>query len=315
MSSAGPRHVLLMAHGAAESISEIPDYYTHVRGTPPPPALLSELTERYRSIGGSSPLRAITGRVAAQLQTELDRRWGNDRLRVRFGFKHTPPFIEEVVASIVGDGATDILALALAPHYSRFALEGYRHPIVTALEEVPTPPPFRLVPSWHLEPAFVRLWSDRLRAALDRLPPSFRSEAMVYFTAHSLPESMIRGGDPYPVQLTEGAMAIAESAGLSEGAWSLAWQSAGRTRDLWLGPDLREVLRQDSARGRRAAVVVPHGFVCDHLEILYDLDIEARGVADALGLRFERIPMPNDDPRFASMLADVVDRWNGSSDP
>lgn len=303
------RVVLLVAHGAAESLEEIPAYYTHVRGTPPPPALLAELTERYRAIGGSSPLRAITARVAERLQSELDRRAGSERLRVRFGFKHTPPFIGDVVTSIAGEGAEDVLVLALAPHYSRFAVEGYRRPIDAALAEVREPPPFRVVPNWHLEPAFVRLWSDRLRAALARLPPELRPDARVYFSAHSLPESMVADGDPYAEQLAEGARAIAEQAALPPGSWAQAWQSAGRTRDRWLGPDFRELLREDAAAGRRTAVVVPHGFVCDHLEVLYDLDQEARAVAESLGMRFERAEMPNDDPRFVHALANIVEQW------
>lgn len=302
-----PRVVLLVAHGAAESVAEIPAYYAHVRGTPPPPALLAELTERYRAIGGSSPLRAITQRVAERLQTELDRRHGADRFRVRFGFKHVPPFIEEIVTSIARDGAAEVVALALAPHYSRFAIEGYRRPIAATLAELPHPPPFRFVPHWYLEPGYVSLWSDRLRAAVSRLPRSLRPEARTYFSAHSLPESMITEGDPYAAQLTEGARAIAEAAGLPPGSWSQAWQSAGRTSDRWLGPDLKEVLREEGGRGRKAAVIVPHGFVCDHLEVLYDIDREARTVAESVGLRFERAEMPNDDPRLVEALARIVE--------
>lgn len=309
MTGPPPRGVLLVAHGAAESLAEIPAYYTHVRGTPPPPALLTELTERYQAIGGSSPLRGITRRVAERLQTELDRRAGTGRFRVQFGFKHTPPFIGEVVASMAADGAEDLLVLALAPHYSRFAIEGYRQPVVAALEGVPHPPPFRLVPNWHLEPDFVRLWADRLQEALGRVPAPLRTESRIYFSAHSLPESMVAGGDPYADQLTEGARAIAQRAGLPDRSWTQAWQSAGRTRDRWLGPDFRDLLREDGAHGRRAAVVVPHGFVCDHLEVLYDLDREAREVAESVGMLFERAEMPNDDPRFVRALANIVEQW------
>ncbi|MFZ0698641.1 MAG: ferrochelatase [Thermoplasmata archaeon] len=298
-----------MAHGAVESLDDLPAYYAHVRGTPPPPALLRELTERYRAIGGRSPLNAITRSLSARVQSELDRRHGSDRYRVRVGFKHTAPFVHDVVEGMVGDGTSELLGVALAPHYSKFAIEGYQKAVGSALPPLPGALRFRMVPDWYTEPTFVAFWSDRVRNALTRLPDSSRAGARVCFTAHSLPESAVSDGDPYPVQLQEGANAIAARAGLGPAAFVQAWQSAGRTGDRWLGPDLRDQIRWEAQHGARAMVVAPHGFVCDHLEILYDIDREARQVAESVGLRLERTEMPNDDPRFAMVVADVVTRW------
>lgn len=308
MNSSAPREILLMAHGAAESLEELPSYYAHVRGTPPPPALLEELALRYRAIGGRSPLSAITRSLAGRLQEEVDRRYGPQQVRVRFGFKHTKPFVQDVVEEIVSAGSSDLLGIALAPHYSRFAIEGYRKVVATALADATGAPRFRMVPNWHTEPSFVALRAEQLRDALARLPEGVRSNARVCFTAHSLPESRIVEGDPYIEQLRQGASAIAREAHLPPIGLLQAWQSAGRTDEHWLGPDLGEVLRAERERGARAIVVCPHGFVCDHLEILYDIDLEARGVAESVGLRLERSAMPNDDPRFAAALADVAAR-------
>ena len=308
MSVAGSRPVLLMAHGAAESIDELPAYYTHVRGSPPPRALLEELTGRYLAIGGRSPLRALTASLAGRLQRELDRRHGPENYSVRFGFRHTPPYIEEVVGEIGNDGAEELLAIVLAPHRSGFVEQGYRRPIDAALRSMDRPLRVRIVPEWYLEPSFVALEADLLREAMARLPPTDPAQSRVLFTAHSLPEPMVADGDPYPDQLREGARAIAERARLAPEGYTLAWQSAGRTNDRWLGPDLRDVLRTERARGTEAVTVCPHGFVCDHLEVLFDIDVEAREVADSLGLRFERTAMPNDHLPFAKVLADVVAR-------
>ncbi len=297
-----------MAHGAAESTSELEGYYTHVRGRPPPSSLLAELTERYEAIGGRSPLRAITASLAARLQTELDQRKGAGTYRVIHGFRHTPPFLEDVVVGEIAEGATELLGIVLAPHFSRFVDRGYRGPVEAALARSGRSARFRLAGSWYLEPSFVAFEADRVREALARLPSPTWATTRVCFTAHSLPESMIAGGDPYPDQLLEGARVIAERAGVPKDALLTAYQSAGRTDDRWLGPDLRDVLRDVRTRGIESVVVCAHGFVSDHLEVLYDIDIEARSVADSVGLRLERTTMPNDDRRFAQVLADVVER-------
>ncbi len=297
-----------MAHGAAESPGELEGYYTHVRGRPPPPALLAELTERYRAIGGRSPLRAITASLATRLQAELDRRKDPGTYRVTYGFRHTPPFLEDVVTALLADGTTDLLCIVLAPHFSRFVDRGYRGPVETAVARSGAPANFRILESWYLEPSFVALEADRVREALTRLRPSAWTTTRVCFTAHSLPESRLSGNDPYPDELRDGARAIVQQAGIPSDAFLTAWQSAGRTDERWLGPDLRDVLRALRAQGIDSVVVCAHGFVSDHIEVLYDIDIEARSVADSLGLRFERAVMPNDDPRFAQVLADVIDR-------
>ena len=314
MNVPSPRTVLLMAHGAAESIDELPAYYTHVRGSPPPPGLLEELPERYRAIGGRSPLRALTSSLGGRLQHELDRRHGPDAYSVRFGFRHTAPYIDEVVGAILKEGGTDLLAIVLAPHRSGFVEQGYRRPIDAAVRAAGGSPRVRIAPEWYLEPSFVALEAALVREAIARLPPAQSASSRVLFTAHSLPEALVANGDPYPAELAQGARAIADAAGVPADRYTLAWQSAGRTNDRWLGPDLREVLKAERARGTEAVVVCPHGFVSDHLEVLFDIDIEAREVADRLGLPFERTAMPNDHLPFAKVLADVVDRSERDSD-
>lgn len=314
MSDAPSRHVLLMAHGAAESIDQLPEYYTHVRGgDPPPAALLKELSERYRAMGGRSPLKAITASLADQLQRELDRRHDRGAYRVRFGFRHAPPFLEETVRSLLADGGTEILGIVLAPHRSGFVDAGYRRPVEQALASATRTVRYRQVPEWFLEPSFIALEAAFVRRALVEVPPHWAGSTRLCFTAHSLPEPIVAEGDPYTTQLREGARAIAERAGVPTRSYLQAWQSAGRTADRWLGPDLRDVLRNERERGTQAVVVCPHGFVSDHLEILYDIDVEARATAEALGLYLARTEMPNDRPAFAKVLADVTDRWAGMS--
>ena len=290
-----PAGVLVMAYGTPASPDDVEAYYTHIRrGRPPTPELLADLQRRYGAIGGTSPLAARTGAQAAALGAAL-----GDGHVVSLGQKHAAPFIEDGVAELRAAGASRIVGLVLAPHYSALSVGQYHERAAAAAGELP----YAGIRSWHRHPLLVDLLAERVAAARSRLPAGAVVETL--FTAHSLPERALTLDAPsYPEQLQETAEAVAGAAGLDR--WRVAWQSAGRTADPWIGPDILEVLRSLPAEGVEAVVVCPAGFVSDHLEVLYDVDIEARGVAAGAGLALERTSSFNDDARFVAVLASVV---------
>jgi ferrochelatase len=293
-----------MAYGTPGSPEEIEPYYTDIRrGRPPPPDLLADLVRRYEAIGGISPLAARTQAQAAGLVAALEARGAGD-VGVTIGLKHAAPKIEEAVDTLVADGVRRIVGLVLAPHYSGASVGQYLERARTRAAALDPGVEVRGIESWHLEPAYLDFLATGVRARLAELP----GRTKVLFTAHSLPQRVVAGGDPYPGQLRATAEAVAERAGLLPwSTWAVAWQSAGRTADPWLGPDILEVLRDLAATGRaEGALVCPCGFVADHLEVLYDLDIEAKALADELGLAFARTPVLNDDPAVLGALADRV---------
>jgi ferrochelatase len=289
-----PIAVLAMAYGTPASFAEIEPYYTHVRrGRAPSAEQLAELQVRYAAIGGSSPLRAIASAQVAALERELG-------LPVGLGYKHAPPFIEDAVAELAQQGVERIVGVVLAPHYSELSVGEYLQRLAAAAATARQSPEVSFVRQWHLEPAYLEYLAGALSATLTGLPQA----AHVLFTAHSLPARILESGDPYPEQLRATAAAVAEIAGL--GDWDIAWQSAGRTSEPWLRPDVLESITALAATGVPAVAVCPAGFVSDHLEILYDLDIEARRRASALGIAFARTALPNDAPLLIEALAAAV---------
>jgi protoporphyrin/coproporphyrin ferrochelatase len=297
--------VLLMAHGTPSRSADILPFYTRIRrGRPPEPAQLAELEDRYRAIGGVSPLAERTAAQVDAVRTALEAR-APGRYAVAFGAKHTVPLIEEAARTLGSAGVERVIGLVLTPHGSSMGSQEYLDRAAAALAGGR---PFVAVPPWYAEPAFVALLAARVRAA--RRTVSGRSR--VVFTAHSLPERIRAAGDTYPEQLAESARLVAEAAGLEE--WDVAWQSAGRTPEAWLGPDVRAVVRDLAAEGGVDAVVVcPIGFVADHLEVLYDLDVELADVAAGCGLAYARTESLNDDPRFISVLADAIVAADGAA--
>jgi ferrochelatase len=296
--------VLLMAYGTPASLADVEAYYTHIRrGRPPTPELLLELVDRYRAIGGSSPLLAITRAQARGLEQLLNR--GEDgAFCVELGMKHAQPFIEEGVRSLADAGIDRAVGLVLAPHYSALSVGEYIERVRAAAADCGGPE-FRFIEQWHLAPGYVGLLADRVRRALESFPAADERDGVtVVFSAHSLPLRIIETGDPYPAQLEETAAAVAELAAVEN--WSVAWQSAGRTPEPWLGPDVRDVMRELAAAGGTGVVICPAGFVSDHLEVLYDLDVECRRLGDALGLPFARTASPNANPEFLQVLALLV---------
>jgi len=287
-----------MAYGTPASPDDIEAYYTHIRrGRPPTEELLAELVGRYDAIGGISPLAQRTAAQVDAIRTALEE-LAPGRYVVGLGQKHAAPFIEDGVAALAELGVDHIVGLVLAPHYSGFSVGQYHGRAGDAAAELGIG--FSGVDDWHLTPEFVGHQAASVTERLATLP----EHTKVVFTAHSLPERVLEG-DPYPDQLRDSAAAIAEAAGLEQwSGWSLGWQSAGRTPEPWRGPDILEIIRDLAGTGAADGIlVVPQGFTSDHLEVLFDLDIEAAGIAADLGLAFARTDVVNDDPAVMSALA------------
>jgi ferrochelatase len=281
--------VILMAYGSPATADDIRPYFEDIRGGKPvSDEAVAELAERYRRIGGRSPLDDVTEAQRAALERELG-------IPVFVGMKHWQPRIAEAVERALEAGATRLIGLVLAPHYSRMSVGEYRERLDAALDGRDAE--LVLVESWHDDDAFVQVVADRVRG----------TDAWVVFTAHSLPERILAAGDPYREQLLETSRLVAERAGLGD-RWSFAFQSASSTGVPWLGPDILDELERLHDEGVRKVLVAPVGFVSDHLEILWDLDVEAVDKAAELGLELARIESMNDDPAFIRALAGVVER-------
>jgi ferrochelatase len=288
-----------MAYGSPETPSDVEAYFTHIRGgRTPSPQAVARLRERYALVGGRTPLLEITNRVREALERRIG--WP-----VYVGMKHWHPFIGDVVPRISADGVDNLVAVALAPHYSRISIGGYRTALDAAVAALARPMQVHAVDSWHDEPRFLELMSGRIREALREWLPATRAQVIALFSAHSLPIRIREWDDPYERQLLESCQAVARLAGVDH--WRFAWQSAGDTGEAWLGPDVCDVLPELVKGGARHVLSVPIGFVCDHLEISYDIDLEARRVADELGMTLRRTRMPNDDPDFVAALANVIE--------
>jgi ferrochelatase len=294
--------VLLMAYGTPRTPAEIEPYYTDIRrGRAPTPEQLADLVARYDAIGGISPLAARTEAQRDALQKALNE-IAPDTYEVVLGLKHAAPMIEAAVNELAVRGFQHIIGLVLAPHYSSFSIGQYMGRARAAAE--PHGMTVTAIDSWATEPAFIEFLAADLRSRLSDMPANTK----VLFTAHSLPQRIIDAGDPYPDELRSTAEAVASAAGLdSWSSWSIAWQSAGRTPEPWIGPDILAVIDDLAASENASGVVVcACGFVADHLEVLFDLDIEAKQHAEAKGLAFDRTSCVNDDATIMHALAQRV---------
>jgi len=277
-----------MAYGSPDRLEDVPAYYADIRGGRPiKPEHLEDLVSRYRRLGieDSNPLNEITEATRAALEAELG-------LPVLTGMRHWQPRIAEAVERALAGGANEIVGLVLAPHYSSMSIERYREQLVHAVDDRAE---LRFVERWGTERGFVEVLAERI---------ADRRDVHVVFTAHSLPARILDEGDPYRDELLETSRLVAERAGAGE--WTFAFQSESPTGEPWLGPDILEHLNELAATDVRDVLLCPVGFVADHLEIRWDLDVEAADRARELGIRLERIELPNADPAFVRVLAGLV---------
>ncbi len=299
--------VLLMAYGTPNSLDEIEPYYTDIRGgRKPSPENLKELIARYERIGGRTPLLDITREQARALQAQL-----GDGYRVYVGMKHWHPYIAQAVDEIARDGLTRVIAIALAPHYSRFSIDGYFQRVRDAIAKTNEPLDVTYVKSWNDHPLFLQSIAERMQEARQKFGARDWNDSEVIFSAHSLPERILQSNDLYPQELRETCEGVAARLGLPR--WRFAYQSAGRTGEKWLGPDILDTLDEiASRRGEQPlaptnrVLVAPIGFVADHLEVLYDIDVECAQRAKARGLEMRRIESPNISLTFIAALAAIV---------
>ncbi len=291
--------VVVMAYGTPGRLEDVEAFYTDVRrGRPPSAEQLEQLVARYRAIGGVSPLNERTAAQVAGLAAQLEARQPGG-FAVAYGAKHAEPRIEQAVEALAGHGVDRLVGLVLAPHYARLSVGEYLERAATTARAAGLA--FAGIEHWHDEPALVAVLAERVADERARLVAAVGEPVEVVVTAHSLPERIVSTGDPYPAQLAETARLVAAAAGLDH--HGVAWQSAGRTADTWLGPDILEVLRTLAAQKVAGVVVCPAGFTSDHLEVCYDLDVEARALAERLGLGFARTASLNDEPRVLAALA------------
>jgi ferrochelatase len=294
--------LLVMDYGTARDMDDVEKYYTHVRrGKPPTPELLAELKERYEAIGGSSPLLQRTRQQVDALEAALLA--DDDRWSVFHGMKHQSPYLEDAVAEMAAAGIGPAVGLVLAPHYSKFSVGEYTARVEKAAEG--TDLDFSFIQSYHDDPAFIRMIAKRVEEVRAVIPEDHgRDDAPVLFSAHSLPKRIVAAGDPYPEQLEETARLVAAELGTDN--YRTCWMSAGRTEEEWLGPDLSDVIGELGASGVKAAISCPCGFVSDHLEVLYDVDLEAQQAARDAEVLLVRTESPNADPEFIAVLKGQV---------
>jgi protoporphyrin/coproporphyrin ferrochelatase len=295
--------VLLMAHGSPDTLDDMAAYLQHVRGgRPTPPALVDDIRERYRLIGGRSPLLDLTRAQGKALEERLNA--DGARFRVYVGMRHWQPFIKETVKRMVDDGIRRVVAVSMAPQYSRLSVGAYGRALETAQMELGVSLEVATVTSWHDQPGLLQAFAERVQEVCGQLTEEARAQLSLVFTAHSLPQRILAEGDPYPHEVDRTAAGVARLLGLT--TWEVAYQSQGATAEPWLGPTLDEVFEHAAAQNRRALLLVPIGFVCDHVEILYDIDILAQKIAQEKGLWLMRTASLNTSPTFIEALAQVV---------
>ncbi len=289
--------VLLLAYGGPDSLTDIPAYLLDIRGgRETPQELIDEISHRYAEIGGSSPLLRITQSVAAQLQARIG-------LPVYVGMRHWTPWIKDTVAQMAADGVERAAVICMAPHYSSLSIGAYRRKLDEALAQLAQPFAISFVESWHTQPDYLEAVAANVRATLTRYAPEERDDVLIVFSAHSLPEFILERGDPYDRQLRETAGLLAEKLALPADRWTFSYQSAAKTGVPWLGPQIEDFIVDLAQQGRSKLIVAPIGFIADHVEVLYDIDIGVQEIAHAHSVRVERPPMLNDSPAMVTILA------------
>jgi ferrochelatase len=297
--------LLVMAYGTPYKIEDLERYYTHIRrGRKPSTEMIEDLRNRYEAIGGISPLAKITLEQAEKLEGHLNRIQDHYEFKMYLGLKHIEPFIEDAVKQMHDDGIEEAVSIVLAPHFSTFSVQSYNG---RAMEEAGKLGNLKItsIESWYQEPKFINYWAEKIKNIFEHMPQKEQEHSVLVVSAHSLPEKIIKLGDPYPNQLKETADLIAKQAGIKN--YCIGWQSAGNTPEPWLGPDVQDLTRDLFHKHHyKAFVFAPVGFVCDHLEVLYDNDIECKKVTDNIGASYYRPEMPNAKEEFIDCLATVI---------
>ena len=290
---------LVMAYGGPNNLEEVEPYLMDVRGyRATTPEIVHEVRERYREIGGRSPILERTQDQANALQSVLNEQ--GLEFKTFVGMRHWHPFIQDTLVEMRTQGIERMVGLVMAPHYSRMSIQAY----FKKIDEANSGMQIAKIHDWHLLPEYLDALADRVRAALERFPESVRNDVPVIFTAHSLPERILEWGDPYPLQLLATTDALVERLGLRQ--HEFAYQSAAISTEPWLGPDASEIIGRYAAEGKKHMLICPIGFVCEHVEILYDIDVVYRNLAKKLGVQLERIEMLDDEPKMIHGLARLV---------
>lgn len=299
-----PIAILLMAMGGPDSLENVEPFLLDVRGgRPTPPELVEEIRERYRATGGKSPAAGITKDLASKLEQRLNE-FSGEQYRVYVGLRHWHPFIKETYAELLGAGPDHIIGLCLAPQQSSLSTGAYRKKVEEARSALQSTCPVSYVDSWHRHPGLIAAIADNIHQALLKFPADVRAAVPVLFTAHSLPERILAMKDPYPDEVHGTVEAV--TALLGDRATLFAYQSQGRSGEKWLGPTVESVVDALALDGHRQVLIAPIGFLCDHVETLYDIDIELKQFAAGRNLQIERIAMLNDSPALVDTLASVL---------
>jgi ferrochelatase len=289
--------VLVMAYGGPDNLDEVEPYLLDVRGgRPTSPQIIQEVRERYRQIGGRSPILERTQAQAAAIQSALN----DPHFGVRVGMRHWHPYIHETLTQMADDGITRVVGLAMAPHYSRMSIGAYYKKV----EETNVPMEMARIERWHLLPGYLDALEERVCEALEKFPTEVRADVPIVFTAHSLPQRILEWHDPYPAELQATVAGVMER--LGPHPHEFAFQSAAISAEPWLGPDAGETIKRLAAEGKRHVLIAPIGFVAEHVEILYDIDIVYKQQAERLGVHLERIEMLNTAHAMIAGLADLV---------
>jgi ferrochelatase len=296
--------ILLLAYGGPDSLDDIPAYLLDIRGgRPTPPRLIDAICERYRLIGGHSPLLAITRQVAVKLAWRIGR-------PVYIGMRHWQPYIADVLGRMADDGIEQFIAICMAPHYSTLSIAKYREKLEEGLaaveESTGRQMVFTFIDSWFDRPDYLSGIVYNVRQTLARWPKQKRDQVKIIFTAHSLPEFILEQGDPYDDQLRETATMLARELAITGDQWTFSYQSAAKTGIRWLGPQIEDLVVELAGVGEKDLLIAPIGFIADHVEILYDIDIGLQEIVRPLGVRLERTPMLNDDDHLVEALASLV---------
>ncbi len=307
-----PKAILMMAYGGPGSLEDVEPYLLDVRGgRATSPELVEEIRARYTAIGGKSPLLEITQAQARALENSLNLAASDDAYKVFVGMRHWFPYIREAVGQILQGGHQKVITICMTPYYSRMSTQAYFDQLDQALATIEKDegivlPQVIKIPSWYSNPLFIQALAEKLEQGIQQFPEANETNGKMLFTAHSLPAAIIDQGDPYEQQLRETAQSVAAQLDIPNTRWEFCYQSAGARNTRWLGPSLAETLARLAQEKTKNVLVAPIGFVSDHVEILFDIDIEARQQAQAAGIHLERTEALNTSPGFIEALAQII---------